>query len=802
MPADRPSRPRSPGVASVVRASLLASLAVASLAACASGGGGGASPPPLPPVLPPPPPPPPAPPPPTNPPSFYETPEYLGSSFISGNRPGLQQIGASTAYSRGATGRGIVVAVIDSGVDTSISELQGQVTSTADVCATGCGSARGTDDIDHDGHGTMVTSIIVARKDNVGVHGVAFDARVMSIRTDTPGSCQDARPSGGCSFSDASVVNAVNYAVSHGARIINLSLGSEGTVSGAMRAALQNAASHGVLVVIAAGNEAVPPSGSDPAKGTSPSQPGNIAGDPAMQGRVTVVGAVDRNNRIATFSNRAGSSPTRDFYLLAPGVSVVTAGVDDNVRLPNNPTCAAGQTTGCNDTDDDGDYWAFSGTSAAAPHVAGALALMLDLFPNISPETALQALLMTATDYVDSALDPIRGEAAGAGIDNIGGRGILNLAAAFSPIGASSFTFANSGEEVSMQRALAPAMGATGDWIDHSRAFDGLVFQDVLKRGFRLDRASQWAARAPFADFGIRADYARGHSGAVAFGDAQLSWFNAPAPIYDPRTPWAEAPDATFQVRYAFQNTEIATGRGGGPARLTPSLMLANDPSGSPVLGSGDEWASASHAFGPVTLDLRASSGGGRAASSFGIGHTGEDWSVRLGLSTLKDERTSLGGALQSRFGGDDGAKLSAIGFEAVRMAGAWRLSGSLEAASARIAGADVAGLWTSAWSLSAERPLAVGSLRLSLAQPRRAEGGTLSFDGPVEVLKSGAIRFEPRTASLTPSGRELDLETAWSAQLSSDTTIEAAAALLLQPNHVASAEPAAAAWVSLRKSW
>lgn len=784
-----------------VRASLLVSLAVASVAACSGGGGGGSPPGPPPPILPPSPPPPPPPPaglppfpPPVAPPASFETTEYFGSGFTSQNRSGLGQIGASTAYSLGATGQGIIVAVIDTNVDTSISELAGQIQGTFDVRA----STRGATDIDADGHGTMVTSVIVANKNNAGVHGVAYEAKVLSIRADTPGTCQMTGADEGCKFSDSSIIQAINYAVANGAKVINLSLGGDdgSQISSQLRNAMITATGQGVLFVIAAGNEGAAPTATDPAKGLNPTEPAIVAGDPAMNGRVVAVGAVDRNGAMPTFSNRAGS--TQNFYLLAPGVSVIMAGVDDDVRTPG----AAG-----NDADSDGDYWSGSGTSFASPHVAGALALMLDLFPNISPQVALQALLETADDYVTASPDAITGASAAAGVDAVGGRGILNLRRAFSPIGTVSFDFGD-GPEVELSQAMGSAKGALGDWLEHSGAFNGLVFQDKYDRGFRIGEARMGASRAPFSDFGVRADYARGQARAVQVGSASLSWFSAPRPAYDPRTPWAEAPDPHFTVTYNFAGAQIATGRGGGPERLTPGLMLVDDPSGPVSLGSGESWTSVAHNLGPLTLDMRSSSGGGRMASSMGVGAggeagNGEKWAMRLGYAAVKDANTALGGAMQSRFGyEDDGAKLSAISFEGRRDVGLWRFSGSVEAADARIDQLNVSGLWTSAWSVSAERPAAGGNLRFTAGQPRRAEGGELAFSAPIEITRTGAILYEQRIAGLTPSGRELDLETAWSTRLGDLTTFEAAAAVSMQPNHIASAGPETALWVSLRHAW
>ena len=97
------------------------------------------------------------------------------------------------------------------------------------------------------------------------------------------------------------------------------------------------------MVVIAAGNEGKAPAGGAAAEGTSPTEPAYIAGQAQSLGRVVAVGAVDSNGAMPTFSNRAAQ--TANFYLLAPGVNVVTAGVDDNVRLPGNPTCSGSVTT-------------------------------------------------------------------------------------------------------------------------------------------------------------------------------------------------------------------------------------------------------------------------------------------------------------------------------------------------------------------------------------------------------------------------------------------------------------------------
>jgi len=288
----------------------------------------------------------------------------------------------------------------------------------------------------------------------------------------------------------------------------------------------------------------------------------------------------------------------------------------------------------------------------------------------------------------------------------------------------------------------------------------------------------------------------------VALGAAQITWFNAPRPHYDPRNPGAEAPDANFSLSYAFAGGEVAVGRGGGPQRLTSGLTLVDDPSGPATLGSGDRWTSFSHAFGPMMLDVRSSDGSGRSSSSIGVGKYGEDWGVRLGYAALSDTRATLGGAFQSRFGGEDQTRLAALSLEGRRDLGAWSFSGSIEAAQAKVDALNVSGLWTSAWSLSAEHPFAGGALRFTAAQPRRAEGGELAFNAPIALTKNGMILYEPRFAGLTPSGREIDFEAVWTTRLGDLTTFETALALSTEPNHIADAEAAAALWFSLRHAW
>src|SRR5690606_3021543 len=142
----------------------------------------------------------------------------------------------------------------------------------------------------------------------------------------------------------------------------------------------------GVVFAVAAGNDT----------GANPEWPGRYASDSRFAGAVIVTGAHDAAQQIAEFSNRAGVS--QNAFLSAPGVDLVV------------------------DCEGDG-CWRVNGTSFASPAVAGALALLLEAFPNLSGRDAVDILLRTGRE----AGDP--------GTDVVYGRGLLDIGRDFQPVG-------------------------------------------------------------------------------------------------------------------------------------------------------------------------------------------------------------------------------------------------------------------------------------------------------------------------------------------------------------------------------
>jgi len=282
---------------------------------------------------------------------------------LGGNNWGNDLVKAPEVWARGFTGQGIVVAVVDTGVDYTHSDLDANIwVNTREVAGNGLDDdgngyiddVRGWDFIGNDndprdgnGHGTHVAGTIAGENNGTGVTGVAYNARIMAVKV----------LSDSGSGSNISVANGIRYAANNGAQVINLSLG--GGYSSDIYSAIQYATGRGSIVVMASGNEGA-------------AQPGYPAFHATEYG--LSIGAVDSNSRIASFSNRAGTNSAMR-HVMAPGVNVYST-------VPNNG------------------YASYNGTSMATPHAAGVVALMLSANGSLSPAQVRDMVTGTATYLV------------------------------------------------------------------------------------------------------------------------------------------------------------------------------------------------------------------------------------------------------------------------------------------------------------------------------------------------------------------------------------------------------------------
>ncbi len=263
-----------------------------------------------------------------------------------------EAVRASAAHAKGATGKGIVIGVIDSGFNAH-QELTGRVLTGYDVYT-------GTSNVsDQMGHGTAVASAAASAKDGKGFFGVAPEAKILPVKVFQTGSAS------------GSVISAgIRYTIGK-AKIVNLSLAGTAPFG---TSAMRDAVNSGQLLVAAAGNSA----------GANPLWPARFAKETWAKGQIIAAGAVDQYNNIASFSNRAGD--TMYWYLVAPGRSVPLASA-------SNPT---GYTSG-------------SGTSFATPIIAGTAANVWGYWPYLKANQVADILFKTATDLGTTGIDAIYG---------------------------------------------------------------------------------------------------------------------------------------------------------------------------------------------------------------------------------------------------------------------------------------------------------------------------------------------------------------------------------------------------------
>ena len=283
----------------------------------------------------------------------------LNSPKNQGNNWGQSMIHAPEVWNAGYTGEGVVVAVLDSGVDYTHPDLINNIwQNTREIPNNGIDDDRNgfVDDVtgwdfvsqdntplDESKHGTHVAGIIAGENNNTGVTGIAYDAKIMPIRI------LDENGTGSIN----NFVKGIHYAVDNGANIINISMVTSQPDS-QLQDAIEYAEGKGVLVVMAAGNNGA----------SEPQYPADYA-----QNIGIAVGSLDFKQQIVSASNRAGETPLN--YVVAPGVNIYST-------VPNN------------------EYKKLSGTSMATPFVAGVAALMLSANHSLTPNRIKEILIRSA----------------------------------------------------------------------------------------------------------------------------------------------------------------------------------------------------------------------------------------------------------------------------------------------------------------------------------------------------------------------------------------------------------------------
>lgn len=376
------------------------------------------------------------PPPPSHPPEHYEDAEY--------NQMGaLGSIKASSAYSRGYTGEGVTVAIVDSGMDIHHHEFQDRVVNPYNAVH----DNDTVTDRDPYGHGTHVGGLIGASRDGNGMHGVAFNADLMPI------SLSDNNGDFTIGSGAMNLGRAWEHAAENGASVINNSftfvefdirdyspedirVGLPGLISGA-DAIVEN----DIVSVFATGNEGF----------ANPESPADLPVlFPEYQDNWVAVGAVDENGDLMSFSNACGDAA--EWCLVAPGHLVEST-------VPG------------------GNYDYMRGTSMAAPIVSGGVALMREAWPHLTAGEITEILFTTADDL---------------GNTDHYGHGMLNLDKATQPIGATSIPQGSTvnGKTVSLDSTSMNVSAAFGDGIATALSGHSLIGFDDYGRDFAFDMSN------------------------------------------------------------------------------------------------------------------------------------------------------------------------------------------------------------------------------------------------------------------------------------------------------------------------
>ncbi|MEM1140882.1 MAG: S8 family serine peptidase, partial [Pseudomonadota bacterium] len=614
----------------------------------------------------------------------------------------------------------------------------------------------------------------------VGPHGVAYQAEILAIRADTPGSCATS-----CSYSDTNLANAVDYAVAQGADVINLSLGGEVTLTN-FNTSIINAVTGGVFVVISAGNDGF----------ARPSQSALVAWDAAIRGDMIIAGASDATDAIASFNNDAGAYGS--VYLTAPGVDIIAAALG-------------------------GTYSAVSGTSFSAPHIAGAAALLKDQFPSLTGPQIAQILLSSGRD------------AGAVGVDTVFGSGILDVDEAFDAAGSLSVT--STGGTLGGLDASTIDLGPSfGDALTHHGGLGATIVLDAFGRPYLAPLDRQLSEET--AAFALGDALTDRQSARIAnrVDDERLSFYaSADDPLTDglwlneSEAALHEDSDRDYESAYVqsfanrvkigfavnadaahFVGAKIGADNAGG-AFLSPSF--ASDQAG---LRADEELsASFSRRLGEgwratFTVAGETSDGQGRSAPRDvqDEAHTrlAQVEAVRrvgdVGIGVGVTSRFEAGSVLGSRSSGalalGEAAQSTEITLAADKTIRGLTVFGeagfgrtTVDGASGSLLGID-GPLMTTQFRLgiTGQSALAQGDVwGLGLAQPLRVENGTVRIDRAIgwDYSTSSPVMTSGE-AGLSPSGRALDLELFYRRALLDRLALEVNLLHQLAPGHVAAA--------------
>lgn len=435
----------------------------------------------------------------------------------------LGSIGAPEAWARGWTGKGSTIAILDTGIDTDHIEFKDSIKDTkcfTKMCKNGYETIQ---DNNRYSHGTHVAGIAAGNLDGNGSTGVAPDADLLIAKT--------AYDMGFFDFSQAD--EAIAWSVENGADVINMSAnynvdrtyklsltevdpgiwvsndtrGRNGRTYDKLGYSMvyDDDAIYNNLVEAMKGHEAVLVMSAGNQRLNIAGMPSLIAIDPEVGERVIVVGNYDlRGERLASSSNTAGT--------LCLDYNETTGSCNNQNRVSDRFLLAPGQYV--MSADSNGEYRTNSGTSMAAPHVSGAVAVVHQMWPHMTGANVSKLLLDTGNKDIPNYNV------------NIHGQGLLDLAEATTPQG--SIGIPKTGRVDGSKVAVNGTIAVSGGSIS---ALENVMVVDDYDRDFYMDANNDFAvdtrttSATQNAKAGFTPDYYIGYAGGqmIPVGNGALS---------------------------------------------------------------------------------------------------------------------------------------------------------------------------------------------------------------------------------------------------------------------------------------
>jgi subtilisin family serine protease len=400
----------------------------------------------------------------------------------------LSQTGVTSAWSRGITGKGALVAVIDDGFDFNHTDIKAAVLSAGVLSSLKTTTYWGS-------HGTQMASIIAGQADGRGTVGVAPDAKLILLQVGNGGTT-------GAGITIKGITDALKLADARGAHIVNMSLSSAYSTDFRNRAVsmgggvykpyssgismngfsnneLTNyaAANKNSVLVTAAGNQGLAYSAYPAAFATQTDSNGNLL----LGGRALIVGSVNSKNQISSFSNRAGHICTKvvgnqcndtyqvkDYYVVAPGENSAVA-IANQLSAGNRAGYA-------------------SGTSVSSAYVSGGMALIKQAWPQLKANQMVNLVINTATDL------------GAKGVDEVYGNGLVNFDKATRPQGALVYTTAPLGSGRTAGKVLTTSTAltkSTSTSLKRSSVLQNVQVADEYDRNFTIDLTKSFNSSSP-----------------------------------------------------------------------------------------------------------------------------------------------------------------------------------------------------------------------------------------------------------------------------------------------------------------